>query len=154
MIAHRGASAMAPENTLEAFRVAVEAGADMIETDAHLAHDGSIVLIHDAELGRTTNCAGSVSATGMADLRACDAGYWFAFGETRGHPYRGLGLRVPTLDDAFELLESLGCATLVNVEIKNLPGEIGFDPSERLAATLVDRLRALGAIERVIVSSF
>jgi glycerophosphoryl diester phosphodiesterase len=154
VIAHRGASSVAPENTLLAFRLAVEAGAEMIETDAHLARDGSIVLIHDSDLARTTSCNGSVSSRSCADLQACDAGYWFAPNGDKAHPYRGLGLAVPTLIELFALLDEIAPSVLVNVEIKNIPGEIDYDPSERSAARLVACLQRLKATERVVVSSF
>jgi glycerophosphoryl diester phosphodiesterase len=154
VIAHRGASAIAPENTLLAFQLAIEAGADMIETDAHLARDGSIVLIHDAELDRTTNCLGVVADRPATDLRSCDAGYWFTHDGDQTHPFRGIGLGVPALDALFSLLDTLDPTVQVNVEIKNMPGELTFDPSERLATRLVEQLHAIGAAHRVIVSSF
>lgn len=144
----------APENTLLAFQLAVEAGADMIETDAHLAHDGTVVLIHDADLARTTNCTGSIGFRNVADLTACDAGYWFTPESAAGHPFRGTGLLVPSLADLFSLLEGLATNVRINVEIKNRPGDVGFDPDDRLAAVLVRQLKALGACSRVIVSSF
>jgi glycerophosphoryl diester phosphodiesterase len=154
IIAHRGASMVAPENTLPAFRLAVEAGAEIIETDVHLARDGSLVLIHDADLARTTSCSGSVMNHGLSELRACDAGYWFSANGDRMHPFRGLGLTVPVLRDLFDLLDSMHADVLVNIEIKNIPGELDYDPTERCAARLVAHLHELGVAQRVIVSSF
>src|ERR687894_1184995 len=76
-LAHRGASGLAPENTLEAFRLAVEAGAGGLELDVHLTRDGRIVVIHDATVDRTTNGSGGVAEMGLDELRLLDAGYRF-----------------------------------------------------------------------------
>lgn len=154
VIAHRGASAIAPENTLLAFRFAIEAGAEMIETDAHLTRDGEVVLIHDADLRRTTNCGGSVANLRASELSVCDTGYWFRPRGERRHPFRGLGLVVPRLTDLIELINSLGPALVINVEIKNLPDEIDYDPTNRVADELVKVLRAIGREDSVLVSSF
>src|SRR5918997_2160960 len=72
-LAHRGASALAPENTLEAFRLAVEAGAGGLELDVHMTHDGRIVVIHDATVDRTTNGTGAVSEMTLTEVLALDA---------------------------------------------------------------------------------
>src|ERR1700693_696013 len=77
VIAHRGASGTAPENTMAAFRRAVELGARFIETDLHLSRDGVIVAIHDSTLDRTTSGRGPVMAHSLKELRALDAGSWF-----------------------------------------------------------------------------
>jgi glycerophosphoryl diester phosphodiesterase len=154
VIAHRGASLIAPENTLPAFQHAVEVGAGMIETDARLARDGAIALIHDAELGRTTSCTGPVGERAMGDLGDCDAGYWFMPAGAADFPFRGLGLRVPALRELFAVLDQLESPVLVNVEMKNIPGDIGFDPQDRLATALVGQIHDLEVAGRVIVSSF
>src|SRR5215210_2034266 len=73
-LAHRGASASAPENTLEAFRIAVEAGAGGLELDVHLTRDGHVVVIHDDTVERTTGGTGSVAEMTFDELRAFDAG--------------------------------------------------------------------------------
>lgn len=154
VIAHRGASAIAPENTLLAFRLAIEAGAEAIETDAHLSRDGDVVLIHDADLRRTTSCSGSVADLRAAELSACDAGYWFMPNGERRHPFRGLGLVVPTLSDLLDLTSALGPAVMLNIEIKNLPDAIDYDPDDRLARRLVELLAGTTAANRVLLSSF
>ena len=77
VIAHRGASGCAPENTLAAFRRAAEMGAGFIETDLQLTRDGRLVAIHDETLDRTTNGTGPVSAATFEELRKLDAGAWF-----------------------------------------------------------------------------
>ena len=94
LFAHRGASAEAPENTLPAFARAIEHGVRYLELDCHATRDGEIVVLHDAELERTTNGEGPVSAYTYAELQRIDAGYRFS---PDGHafPFRGSGVRVP-----------------------------------------------------------
>jgi len=77
VIAHRGASGIAPENTLEAFDLAVALGADGVEFDVQLSADGYPVVIHDARVDRTTNGSGNVSRLPLAELQRLDAGAWF-----------------------------------------------------------------------------
>jgi glycerophosphoryl diester phosphodiesterase len=103
IVAHRGASAQAPENTMEAFRLGVEAGADAIELDVHLTADGQLAVIHDATLERTTDRTGSVADRTMDEIREADAGAEFA-GPNGDHPFRGLDLRVPTLPEVLAWL--------------------------------------------------
>lgn len=153
-IAHRGAAIMTPENTLLSFRLAVEAGVDQIETDARLTADGEIVLLHDQDLARTTDGEGWVGAHTLAELRALDAGYWFTPHGSVKHPFRGLGLRVPTLDELFGLLGDIAPHVLVNIELKNAPNDAGYDPTNRLARRLAENLRVDDAVARVVVSSF
>ena len=113
-LAHRGASALAPENTLEAFRIAVEAGAGGLELDVHMTRDGHVVVIHDPTVERTTSGKGAISEMTIDELRALDAGYGFSPDGGRTRPYRGRGVRVPTLEEVLE--EFPGVA--VNIDIK------------------------------------
>jgi glycerophosphoryl diester phosphodiesterase len=92
IIAHRGFSARAPENTMVALTMGLEAGADGVEFDLHVAADGVPVLMHDETLARTTNGAGLVEATSVDAISRLDAGSWFS-DEFRGEP-------VPTLEQA------------------------------------------------------
>jgi len=151
VIAHRGASSIAPENTLLAFRLAMEAGADMIETDVHLTRDGVAVLIHDADLARTTDCSGLVSEIEHVDLAACDAGYWFAPPGRMKHPYRGLKIAVPALADLLALVDGTNDRVRVNLEIKT-NGSPTID--QRCVDTVMDVVVANGWCERVLLSSF
>ena len=89
VIAHRGASAYAPENTLPAFELAVQQGADAFELDVRLTRDGAPVVIHDDTLERTTDLTGPVRARTLAELRAADAGHWFTPDGGRTMPFRG-----------------------------------------------------------------
>lgn len=96
IIAHRGYSARAPENTLAALRAAVDAGADAVEFDLHVTADGEPVLFHDFTLERTSSGRGRVDATQLAALRDLDVGSWYA--------PEFAGERIPTLREALELL--------------------------------------------------
>jgi len=113
-LAHRGASTLAPENTMEAFRIAVEEGAGGLELDVHLTRDGHVVVIHDPTVDRTTSGTGIVSEMTIDELRGFDAGYDFSPDGGRTRPYRGRGVRVPTLQEIFEGFP--GAA--VNIDIK------------------------------------
>jgi len=109
IIAHRGASAEAPENTAAAFRLALAAGVDGVELDVRLSSDGVPVVIHDHLLERTTDGRGPVGALSLAELRDLDAGRWFA--------QEFAGQRIPTLDEALALLRPVR----VIVEVKRGP---------------------------------
>jgi glycerophosphoryl diester phosphodiesterase len=139
-LAHRGASARAPENTLEAFRLAVESGAGGLELDVHLARDGHVVVIHDPTLDRTTNRTGAVSEMTLDELREPDAGHNFS-PDGDALPYRGLNLRIPTLA---EVLREFPCVA-VNIDMKaDCPG---------IEAAVLDVLREADAEGRALVVS-
>ncbi|MFN2146831.1 MAG: glycerophosphodiester phosphodiesterase, partial [Anaerolineales bacterium] len=108
VIAHRGASAFAPENTLSAFTLAVKQGADAIELDAKLTADGRVVVYHDLTLDRTTSGKGKLAEKSLAELKRLDAGSFM------GQEFRGE--RIPTLDEVFE---TVGDTLLINVELTN-----------------------------------
>ena len=111
--AHRGASARAPENTLEAFRLAVEVGAQGLELDVHMSLDREIVVLHDATVDRTTDGSGPVNGITLVELKRLDAGYRFT-PDGATYPYRGRGVRVPTLAEVFREFPE----AVVNFEIK------------------------------------
>jgi glycerophosphoryl diester phosphodiesterase len=104
VVAHRGWSARAPENTMEAFRLGVGAGADAIELDVHLTADGQLAVIHDDTLDRTTDRTGRVADLTMDEIRQADAGATFARPDDAGLPYAGQGLTVPTLGEVLAWL--------------------------------------------------
>ena len=114
VVAHRGANTAAPENTLEAFRLAVGAGADAIELDVHLTADGELAVIHDETLDRTTDQSGSIATLKMKEIRAADPGHGFA-GEDGSFPFRGKGLQVPTFAEVLEWLPD-GIGLVVEVK--------------------------------------
>jgi glycerophosphoryl diester phosphodiesterase len=97
VIAHRGASGAAPENTLPAFELAVRQGADAIELDVRLTRDGVPVVLHDPTLDRTTDRRGPLSALTLAELHMIDAGARFTTDGGRTYPFRGGTARVPSL---------------------------------------------------------
>jgi glycerophosphoryl diester phosphodiesterase len=99
VIAHRGASGLAPENTMPAFQLAAEQGADAFELDVQLTADGAPVVLHDDTLDRTTDRIGAVAGMLLADLRGADAGARFTRNGGRTYPFRGTGVRVPTLGE-------------------------------------------------------
>jgi glycerophosphoryl diester phosphodiesterase len=96
IIAHRGASADAPENTLEAFHLAVEQGCDAFELDVRLTLDGEAVLMHDPTLQRTCGHPGEVAGMSLAEVQAADAGRGFVAADG-SRPWPGRGVRPPTL---------------------------------------------------------
>ena len=114
VVAHRGAALAAPENTMEAYRLAVEMGADALELDVHLTADGKLALIHDETVDRTTDLTGSVASMTMKQIRAADAGYRFEAPDG-SFRFRGKGLKVPTFA---EVLKWLPDGTGLIVEVK------------------------------------
>lgn len=150
-IAHRGASARAPENTLAALREAIRLGADLIECDVHLSADGVPMLIHDDTVDRTTSGRGAVAALTSGRLRRLDAGAWFSS--------RFRGERIPTLEEAFECARGR-CG--LNIEIKEAGGRRkAASPAARAAAdpgavarAVARALKRTGFKDLLIVSSF
>lgn len=112
LIAHRGASKRAPENTMEAFQTAADSGAHALELDVRLTSDKEVVVIHDATVDRTTNGRGTVFSHTYRELHSLDAGFNFM---RKGFPvYRGRGVYVPRLQDVLTAFPRLG----FNIEIK------------------------------------
>jgi glycerophosphoryl diester phosphodiesterase len=139
LIAHRGGSALAPENTMFAFHAAVNRwSADMIELDVRASADGRCVVIHDPTVDRTTNGTGDVAAFSLAQLRELDAGFHFTRDGGRTYPLRGQGITIPTIE---ELLEQLGDAR-ITVEVKTAAAQ----------RPLFDAIRRFGAEDRVIAA--
>jgi glycerophosphoryl diester phosphodiesterase len=117
VVAHRGASAYAPENTLEAFRVGVEMGADAIELDVHLTADGQLAVIHDDTLERTTDRTGSVATLTMDEIREANAGYNFVRAGDSGAPFRDRNLHVPVLSEVLDWLPD-GIGLVVEIKAR------------------------------------
>lgn len=107
-IAHRGASGNFPENTVCAFRAAIDAGAEMCELDVQLSRDGAIVVIHDETVERTTDGKGEVAELTLEELKRLDAGAKFKGGAVKGE-------RIPTLDEVFSVTSGK-CG--LNIELK------------------------------------
>ena len=138
VIAHRGASLYAPENTIAAFELAVEMGADAIELDTMLTADGTPIVIHDHSLKRTTDGSGSVSSKTIAEIKRLDAG--------SGFDVKYSGEKIPTLEEVFS---AVGKNVLINVELKNYAS-----PFDGLPETVVDIVRKKDLSHRVLLSSF
>lgn len=139
VIGHRGAAAVAPENTLSAFRVAQALGV-AFELDVTMSADGRVVVIHDDDLDRTTSGGGFVDEKPWAEMSELDAGAWF------GEAFAGEPL--PTLDMVFE---QIGRDVLIDVEIKS-PRDTSR--TEELAGLVVDCIEKHGRQDRVFVTSF
>lgn len=149
IIGHRGASARAPENTLAAFDLAIEEGADGVEFDVRLARDGVPVVIHDASLCRTTLREGSVESLDSAELSSLDAGTWFDLRAPAADARRSFAReRIPTLAQVFGRLGSR--ARVLYVEMKC--EEPGLGPP--LARAVVELTRSHGLADRVVFKSF
>ena len=131
VVAHRGASTEQPENTIQAFEAAIDAGADAVEFDVRMTADGHAVVMHDPDVSRTTDGTGLVSEMTLEEIRK---------------------LGVPTLEETLRCLSGRAAA---DIEIKNLPGEPGFTPEREAAVeATIDALDAVSFSGQVIVSSF
>ncbi len=107
VIGHRGAAAVAPENTLPSFEHAVEVGADGVELDLHCTSDGHLIVIHDDTLERTTDGEGEVEDRTLDELRRVDAGHGFTPDGGQTFPFRGLGITIPTLEEVLATVADL-----------------------------------------------
>jgi glycerophosphoryl diester phosphodiesterase len=141
VIAHRGLSRLAPENTISAFRKAMDVGSDVIELDIHFSKDREVVVIHDDRLERTTTGKGKVGDYDLKELKKLDAGSWFG-AEFAGEP-------IPTLNEVLKLARG---RILVNIEIKK-ERAIRF-PIEDLSGRAFSQVQKAGMIEQVTFSSF
>ncbi len=138
IIAHRGASALAPENTMASFRLAKDLGADGIELDVMLSADERLVVIHDLNVSRTTNGQGKVNEMSWEQLKDLEAGSSFSE-KFAGEP-------LPLLEQVFE---ELGGQLLINVELKN-----NATPKDQLTEKVIRLVQAMGLAETVLLSSF
>jgi len=131
VIAHRGAPSHAPENTLAAFRAAIDQGATWLEFDVQMTRDGELVVIHDETVDRTTDGTGAVGDLTLAQVRALDAGG---------------GERVPTLREVVDLARAHGVGILPEAKAAQLyPG---------IEERLLEVLAAAGVLDRAVVQSF
>jgi glycerophosphoryl diester phosphodiesterase len=101
ILGHRGAAGVAPENTLAAFARGLADGAQIVESDVHVSRDGVPMLIHDPQVDRTTDGRGLLASLDVAVVQKLDAGYRFTSEDGAAFPFRGQGLRVPTLRETF-----------------------------------------------------
>ena len=150
VIAHRGASAFAPENTLAAFDMAMEMGASFIETDLQLSRDAHLVAMHDETLERTTSGSGLVSAKTVDELRQLDAGAWFngAGAKGKGSHQEGKsfrGERIPTIAEVLAFGKQRDAGLYLELKPRGPSG---------VEHAIVGALRAADEILRTVVLSF
>ena len=135
---HRGAMASAPMNTMPAFQLAIDQGADGVELDAHLSGDGQIIVLHDFTVDATTDGNGLAADLTLAELKQLDAGAWFSADFA--------GERIPTLDEVFAAFAD---KLYFNVELKSRSDDGGA-----LAAAAADCIRRHDMTAQTLVSSF
>ena len=140
VFAHRGGCAIGPENTLVAFDLGMQAGADGLELDVHLSSDGVPIVHHDATLDRTTSASGPLASRTAADLARIDAGWRFV---GRGDfPFRHQGIGIPSLGDVLRRYPDVPVIIEMKVDSREMGEAVAQD------------VRTAGAADRVCVASF
>ena len=139
IVAHRGFSAVAPENTLAAIRGAIQAGATGCEFDVYGCRDGTIVLMHDKTVDRTTNGTGPVTELSLRQLQQLDAGSW--------KHTRYAGERVPTLEEALTLLKDTDCQPVIEIKMEGISQQV-VDDVHKLE--MVDQVAVIAFSENVV----
>ncbi|HLA07223.1 MAG TPA: glycerophosphodiester phosphodiesterase family protein [Anaerolineales bacterium] len=138
ILAHRGDLTHAPENTLPAFQLAIQKGADGVELDAKLTSDGHVIVIHDSTLDRTTDGKGRISSCTLESVRRLDAGSWF------NEKFRGT--KVPLLEEVFD---GIGKDRIVNIELTNYS-----TPRDGLVEKVCEIIKRRANQRQIIFSSF
>lgn len=142
VIPHGGGDGIYPENTLLAFESTIAMGADVVDVDLRISGDGVVVAIHDATVDRTTGATGSVKSMNLAELVQLDAGWAFSpAGSGDEHPYRGVGVTIPTLEAILDRFPT----TLLSLDLK--------DESLDMVQPICDQLRTRGRLNDVFVGS-
>jgi glycerophosphoryl diester phosphodiesterase len=140
LIAHRGGAALAPENTIIAFRQAIDWwGSDVLELDVQPTLDGEVVVLHDSHVDRTTDGQGAAAELTLAGIRELDAGYRYSPDGGLSYPFRARGIGVPTLDEVLRAFPG----HRVNVEVKD----------DRAGPQVREVIAAAGAEGRVLVAA-
>jgi glycerophosphoryl diester phosphodiesterase len=139
VMAHRGQRATFPEQTLEAYEAAIRLGAEAIESDVQQTRDGTLAMMHDLTLDRTTTGHGRIADHDWTDVRALDAGSWFGIAFA--------GCRVPSLEETIDLV--VGAGLVLCVEIKGTGSQ-----APATAVAVARLLRDRGLLDRVFISSF
>lgn len=138
ILAHRGANHLAPQNTLPAFRKAIELGADGVENDVHLTKDGVLVICHNYNIDATSNGKGYISDYTLEELKKFDFGSYFSE-DFAGTP-------IPTLDEFLDLADAF---EIINIEIKS-PLQKGTD----IVRKTINAVKEHGLFDRLLISSF
>jgi glycerophosphoryl diester phosphodiesterase len=139
-VAHRGHSIAYPENTLEAYRKAIELGVEMIECDVNITRDGQLVMMHDSTLDRTTNGSGRVSGATWDEIQRLDAGGKFK--------PEFAGARVPSIEETLLLYNEAGIFSCIEVKGAN------SDEANRIALGLVELFVKHNLLEKTFMSSY
>ncbi len=142
VIAHQGGDGLWPGNTLFAFQNAVDLGVDVLEMDLHITSDGVLVLIHDETIDRTTNGSGEVEAMTLNELKQFDAGYDWSNDGGATFPFRGQGITIPTLEEAFTAFP--GKRMVIEIKKSNAS----------MIEPFCNMIRAYNMQEKIIVASF
>lgn len=142
LVAHRGGSLLAPENTLDAFAVASRLRANAIETDVRLSADGQVMVFHDDDTARITGVSGTIEARTAAEIARLDAAHSFTADGGATVPLRGRGVRIPTLAEALARFPTMRFS--IDAKTKDAA----------LAEALARTIRVAGALDRVCVGSF
>jgi glycerophosphoryl diester phosphodiesterase len=140
-VAHRGGAKVVPEDTIEGFREGFAMGGGVVECDVHASAEGTIVVIHDAVVDRTTDGMGPVAEKSVSELQRLDAGYRFSLDRGLTFPWRAKGVRIPTLEALYEAFPDAP----FNIEIKGRRSGI--------EVAVFGQIEAAGATERTLVVS-
>jgi glycerophosphoryl diester phosphodiesterase len=141
-IAHAGGKGTRPEHTMIAYETALAEGTDVLELDVHATSDGVLVLMHDETVDRTTDGSGAIASMTFAELRELDAGYTFTEDDGATHPFRGMGLQVPSVEEVFEAFPEVAYV----IEIKQA------EPS--IVEPLLAMCDAHGISDQMVASAF
>jgi glycerophosphoryl diester phosphodiesterase len=142
VIAHRGGAGIAPENTLFAFKRSADLGADVLELDIRSTSDGELVVIHDANVDRTTDGKAAVAELTLQELKRFDAGFRWTEDGGKTFPFRGQGIKIPTLREVFEAFPDIK----INIE----PKHVAPSPVTPLCGLITEFNRE----DKVIVGTF
>ena len=142
VFAHRGGGGLFPENTLLAFEDSAKLGVDFLELDVHSTSDGTLVVMHDGSVERTTDGRGQIKEMSLENLKKLDAGYLFTTDNGATFPFRGKGITVPTLAEIFDALPGMN----FNIEPKQ--------QTPSIIKPLCELIRARKMEDKIIVGSF
>jgi glycerophosphoryl diester phosphodiesterase len=144
LVAHRGGSALAPENTLAAFRNALRYPIDAVELDVQMSHDGHVIVFHDSTVDKLTNGSGNILDLDFASLRSLNAAAHYPGGWPEPQ-------RIPTLREVLDLVKG---RAMVSIEIKRSKRNGVFGRYPQLAPSVINDVRAAGMLDQVLIISF
>jgi glycerophosphoryl diester phosphodiesterase len=142
VIAHQGGDGLWPGNTMYAFEHAAALGVDVLEMDLHITKDGVLILMHDETVDRTTDGKGLIEEMTLAEIKTLDAGHGWSPDDGGTFPYRGRGIKVPTLEEVLQAFPGYR----MTIEIKKTECS--------MAAPLCDLIRGHGMQDKILVASF